>query len=49
LVPGLGGIVSAANALLDRGWGGAPQPHGGEDGGDVRITIRNIVESGDED
>jgi hypothetical protein len=41
--------VSAASALLDRGWGKAPQPHSGEDGGDIRITIRQIVEGGDED
>ena len=31
--------VSAAQALLDRGWGSAPQPHTGEDG-DVRVTMR---------
>ena len=37
--------VSAASELLDRGWGRAPQPHTGEDGeGDIRITIRTIVE-----
>jgi hypothetical protein len=41
--------VSAASALLDRGWVKAPQPHSGEDGGDIRITIRQIVEGGDED
>ena len=39
--------LSAASALLDRGWGRAPQV--GEDGGDIRITIRQIVEGGDED
>ena len=39
--------VSTASALLDRGWGRAPQV--GEDGGDIRITIRQIVEGGDED
>ena len=36
--------VSAAQALLDRGWGKAPQPHTGEDDKDIRVTIRNIVE-----
>ena len=36
--------VSAAGILLDRGWGRAPQPHAGEDGGDIRVTIRQIVE-----
>jgi hypothetical protein len=41
--------VSAASALLDRGWGRAPQSHVGEDGGDIRVTIRQIVEGGDED
>src|SRR5258705_8097759 len=30
--------VSAAQALLDRGWGKAPQPHTGEDDKDIRIT-----------
>lgn len=38
--------VSAASILLDRGWGRAPQSHDGEDGGDLRITIRQIVEGG---
>jgi hypothetical protein len=36
--------VPAASALLDRAWGKAPQPHAGEDGKDVRITLRQIVE-----
>ena len=37
--------MSVASALLDRGWGKAPQPHAGADGdGDIRITIRQIVE-----
>ena len=40
--------VSAASALLDRGWGKAPQPHTGEDDKDIRITIRNITESKDD-
>jgi hypothetical protein len=41
--------VSAASALLDRGWGKAAQPHIGEDGGDITITIREILESGDKE
>ena len=41
--------VSAAQALLDRGWGRAPQVHSGEDGGDIRIIIRQITGSGDEE
>ena len=36
--------VSAAQALLDRGWGKSAQPHTGEDGEAIRITIRNITE-----
>ena len=36
--------VSAAQALLDRGWGKPAQPHKGEDDKDIRITIRNITE-----
>lgn len=37
--------VSACVALLDRGWGKAAQAHTGADGeGDIRITIRNIIE-----
>ena len=35
--------VSAAQALLDRGWGKPAQPHTGEDG-DIRVTIRTITE-----
>ena len=34
--------VAAAQALLDRGWGKAIQPHTGEEGGDIRIVIRQI-------
>ncbi len=35
--------VSAAQALLDRGWGKAAQPQTGEDGGGpVEIVIRHI-------
>ena len=41
--------VSAANALLDRGWGKALQVHSGEVGGDIRIIIRQIAGSGDEE
>jgi hypothetical protein len=37
--------VSACAILLDRGWGKAEQLHTGEGGGDIRITIRQIVES----
>jgi hypothetical protein len=36
--------VSAASALLDRGWNKAPQPHTGEDDKDIRITLRQITE-----
>jgi hypothetical protein len=39
--------VSAAIALLDRGWGEPIQPHGG-DGDDVRITIRQVIDGGDD-
>lgn len=31
--------VAAANALLDRGWGKAPQAITGEDGGPVQVDI----------
>jgi hypothetical protein len=41
--------VSAASALLDRGWGKPAQPHTGEDDTDIRITTRQIVEGGDKD
>lgn len=41
--------VSAACALLDRGWGKAEQPHTGQDGEDIRITIRQIIERVDDD
>lgn len=30
--------------LLDRGWGKPNQPHTGDDGGDIRVTIRTIIE-----
>ena len=36
--------VSAAVALLDRGWGKPAQQHTGEDGeGDIEVVIRHIV------
>jgi hypothetical protein len=40
--------VSAANALLDRGWGRAPQVHTGDDGGDIRIIIRQLFDDKEE-
>jgi hypothetical protein len=36
--------VTAAIALLDRGYGKPPQDHTGDDGGDILVTIRHIVE-----
>ena len=36
--------VSAAQALLDRGWGKPAQPHTGEDGDTIRVTLRTITE-----
>ena len=39
--------MQAANILLDRGWGKPPQPHTGEDGKDIRVVIRHIVEGFD--
>jgi hypothetical protein len=36
--------VQAANILLDRGWGKPPQAHTGEDGDDIKVTIRTIIE-----
>ena len=39
-----GARVSAAVALLNRGWGKPPQAHTGEDGeGKIRVVIRHIV------
>lgn len=39
-----GAAVNACIALLDRGWGKAPQAITGENGeGDVRVVIRHIV------
>ena len=40
-----GARVAAASALLDRGWGKAPQQLVGEDGGDIKIIIRQIIET----
>jgi hypothetical protein len=34
--------------LLDRSWGKAVQPHTREEGGDIRVVIRQIIERGDE-
>jgi hypothetical protein len=37
--------IRAVGMLLDRGWGKPAQPQTGEHGeGDIRITIRNIIE-----
>ena len=36
--------VSAASALLDRGWGRPAQPHTGEDGDIIRVVLRTITE-----
>ena len=36
--------VSAAGILLDRGWGNAIQPHTGEDGGPIRVIIRQLID-----
>jgi len=37
--------VAAAQALLDRGWGKAVQPHVGDDGnGSIQVIIRQIVD-----
>ena len=41
--------VSAAGILLDRGWGKAPQAHVGEDGGDIHVVIRQILDGGDKE
>jgi hypothetical protein len=38
--------MRASDLLLQRGWGKPVQPVSGEDGGDIRITIRQIIESG---
>jgi len=36
--------VSAAQALLDRGWGKALQPHVGEGGGNIQVIVRQIID-----
>ena len=41
--------VSAASALLDRGWGKPVQTLGGEDGEPLRIVIRKISEEPQEE
>jgi len=41
--------VQAAAILLDRGWGKALQPHGGDDGnGNIQVIIRQIIEINEE-
>ena len=35
--------VSAASALLDRGWGKAPQQHTGEGGKEIHVTLRKMI------
>jgi hypothetical protein len=37
--------VSAASALLDRGWGRPQQTPSGEDGETIRVVLRTITES----
>jgi hypothetical protein len=37
--------VAAAGMLLDRGWGRAPQEHTGPGGGDIRVTIRQLIDT----
>ena len=41
--------IQAIAILLDRGWGKPPQAHTGEDGKNISVTIRQIVERGDDD
>jgi hypothetical protein len=36
--------IQAISLLLDRGYGRPEQPVTGADGGDIRVTIRNIIE-----
>ena len=38
-----GARVVAANSLLDRGWGKPDQPHTGQDGGPLRVIIRQLT------
>jgi hypothetical protein len=40
--------VKAVGLLLDRGWGKAPQPHTGDASGNIRITIRQIIDGEEE-
>jgi hypothetical protein len=35
--------VAAANSLLDRGWGKAPQAITGEDGGPLTLVLKSFV------
>ena len=40
--------VSASIALLDRGWGKAPQSHTGENGeGEIKVLVRHIINGRD--
>jgi hypothetical protein len=41
--------VAAVTALFDRGWGKALQPHVGHEGNEIRVTIRQILESVDKE
>ena len=42
--------VSAAGILLDRGWGRASLVHSGDDGGPIKVAIRQIMDiTGDTD
>ena len=41
--------IQAANILLDRGWGRAPQARADEDRKDIHVTIRKFGEGGDKD
>lgn len=40
--------VAAASALIDRGWGRAPVAITGEDGGPIRVIIRQIIDNVEE-
>ena len=40
--------VAAVTVLLERGWGKAVQPIAGDDGGPLRVVIRQIIETVDE-
>ena len=41
--------VTAACQLLDRGWGKPAQMVTGADGGDIKVIIRQIIDSGDKE